>query len=463
MANDDLTAASSRPLWWDGLDQLTRPRQTVTRDLDVDVLIVGAGYTGLWAAYYLQELDPALRIAVVEREHVGFGASGRNGGFCYDGFAAGPERIEKLSDLDTAQRWAAVVRESVNVVGEVIAKHGIDCDYELTGTVEFCTNGGQLERARDDVTHARRYGWTEELLRMLTRDEALEIARASGVSGAMWSALSAPIHPARLVHGLADIVEQRGAKIYERSAAAQIGEGVVEVNDCFVSAQMVVLATEGYTAELPGLKRRLAPLYSLMIATEPLDHGLWDEIGLGGRQTFGDMRHLVIYGQRTADGRIAFGGRGAPYDFGSRVRRNADFEPAAFEPVRNALLELFPQLGDATITHRWGGVLGVSRQWLPTVGVDRPTQTAWAGGYVGSGVAASNLAGRTLASLILDTESDLTTFPWVNRRVRSWEPEPLRWLGINAALRVMRRADDVERKTGKPARSAEALWKLATK
>ncbi len=460
MGIEAFAAAKPRPLWWDAVD-VGPTRASLTQDIDVDVLIVGAGFTGLWTAFFLQEADPALSIAVAERDHVGFGASGRNGGFCYDGFAAGPQRIEDMSDADTARRWAAALRDSVGVVGDITKNHGIDCDYTLSGTVEFCRNGGQLTRARHDVALSHHYGWTADDVRMLSAEEALEIGRAAGVSGAMWSRLTASIHPAKLVHGLAAVVESRGTTIYEQSPVAAVEAGRATIAGHTVTAGLIVRATEGYTPELPGHKRRLAPLYSLMIATEPLSDRHWDEIGLAGRESFGDMRHLVVYGQRTADGRIAFGGRGAPYDFGSKVRRNADFDETAFMPVRAALLEIFPQLQDVAISHRWGGVLGVSRQWMPTVGFDREAQFAWSGGYVGSGVAATNLAGRTLAALITNTDdAGLIRFPWVNHRVRQWEPEPFRWLGINAALGVMSRADRVEARTDKPAKSADLLWRL---
>lgn len=455
-----LAVASTTPLWWDTAGHATRSRPPLDQDLDVDVLVVGAGYTGLWTAFFLQELQPDITIAIVDQEHVGFGASGRNGGFCYDGFAVGPERIEEMSDLSTAQNWAAAVRESVEVIGDVTKHHGIECDFEMTGTIEFLRNGGQLDRAAADVELSRRYGWTDKQVRLLSVAETLEIGRAAGVRGGMWSSLSAPIHPAKLVHGLAVVVESRGATIYEKSGVEDLSDGAATVNSVTAKSSVIVMATEGYTAEMAGHKRRLAPLYSLMIATEPLGQERWDEIGLAGRESFGDFRHLVIYGQRTADGRIAFGGRGAPYDFGSRVRRNADFDADAFEPVHDALLEVFPQLADVAITHRWGGVLGVARNWLPTVGLDRSTGLAWAGGYVGSGVAASSLAGRTLAALISGEASQLTRFPWVNHRTRSWEPEPLRWFGINAALAVMRRADRIEAAVDKPAWSADWLWRM---
>ena len=159
-------------------------------------------------------------------------------------------------------------------------------------------------------------------------------------------------------------------------------------------------ATEGYTPRLPGLERDIVPVYSLMIATEPLPEATWAEIGLAERETFADFRHLIIYGQRTADGRLVFGGRGAPYHFGSRISPASDFVPSVFAALRTALVELFPVLADAAITHSWGGPLGLARDWHASVGLDVDTGLAWAGGYVGDGVSTTNLAGRTLADLI---------------------------------------------------------------
>ncbi len=445
-------------MWWEDIE--TTQRSALAQDLDVDVAIVGGGYTGLWTAFALEEADPDLRVAILEREHVGFGASGRNGGFCYDGFAAGPERIEAMSDLATARDWGAALRETIDIIGEATKKHAIACDFHQGGTIEFLTNGGQLERAHEDVAAAHHYGWTEDDLKILSAPETLEIGRAADVLGGMLSPKAASIQPAKLAHGLADLVEDWGVRIYENTPVMAIEPGVAITAGGRVKAPVIVRATEGYTAELPGHKRRLAPLYSLMIATEPLSEPLWDEIGLADMETFGDLRHLVTYGQRTAGGRIAFGGRGAPYDYGSRVRRNAEFEVEAFTMVRAGLLKIFPQLENTAITHRWGGVLGVTRNWIPTAGLDRETGLAWAGGYVGSGVAVANLAGRTLADLIRGKETRLTRFPWVNHHVRKWEPEPFRWLGINGALQVMKRADVVEDRRGKAAATADWLWRI---
>jgi glycine/D-amino acid oxidase-like deaminating enzyme len=187
-----------------------------------------------------------------------------------------------------------------------------------------------------------------------------------------------------------------------------------------------------------------------MIATEPLPDDAWAEIGLADRQTFGDFRNLIIYGQRTADGRIAFGGRGAPYHFGSRIRQGYDVDDGVHTELARALAELFPVLADVELTHRWGGPLGVSRDWRPSVAIDRGEGLAVAGGYVGDGVATAQLAGRTLAELVVGVDTERTALPWVQHRWRKWEPEPLRWIGINAGLAMAKAADRQEGRRGGP-------------
>jgi glycine/D-amino acid oxidase-like deaminating enzyme len=456
-----LTTAAPTPFWWDGLDFAFGTRPALSDNLSVDVAIVGGGYTGLWTAYELAAADPTLSIAVLEKSHLGFGASGRNGGWCYDGFSAGLDRVESLSDLDTAKRFGRVLRETVDEVGKAIEVEGIECDLHKGGSVEFLRNGGQLARAHHEVETAHRYGATTQDTRVLSAAEASEVGRAGNLHGGLWSSHTAVLQPAKLALGLAAAVERRGVRIFENSPVVGIEPKRVTVaGGATVSASVVVRATEGYTADLAGYHRRIAPVYSIMVATEPLPAELWNEIGLADRQTFGDFRHTVIYGQRTADDRIAFGGRATPYTYGSRIRTNAEFPAEAFAPVCTALHEVFPQTAGVAITHRWGGVLGAPRTWLPTVGLDRRTGLAWAGGYVGAGVGPTNLAGRTLADLITEQHTDLTSFPWVNRTVRSWEPEPLRWLGIQAAYRIMLSADRFENRTHRPAKRADLVWRV---
>ena len=252
----------------------------------------------------------------------------------------------------------------------------------------------------------------------------------------------------------------RGVVLHERSPVLSIAPGVVRTPRGSVRAPYVVRATEGFTPRLPGLERAVVPVYSLIIASEPLSPDVWDEIGLARRETFSDHRHLIIYGQRTADDRLVFGGRGAPYHLSSRISPAFDREPRVFAALHATLLDLFPVLRGVRFTHAWGGPLGIPRDWCASVGLDRATGLAWAGGYVGDGVSTTNLAGRTLCDLILSRSSDLTALPWVGHRSRAWEPEPLRWLGINAGLRGMTLADAEETLTGRPSLVARLLAPL---
>jgi glycine/D-amino acid oxidase-like deaminating enzyme len=455
-------ATSSRPeriLWNESGDQ-PRHRPPLERDLDVDVAIVGGGYTGLWTAYYLSRSDPNMRIAVIDQAHVGFGASGRNGGWCSAIFPVGPRKLARMHGYEQATALRVAMEQAVDEVGAVAVAEGMEIEFAKGGCMDLARNPAQLTRARGDVESARGYGIEEEDLRLLSGDEARSIAGAQGVLGAIYTPHCAALHPGRLVRQLAERVERAGVAIYEQTTARSLAPQMVLTDHGRIRAELIVRATEGYTARLPGSRRALLPIYSLMIATEPLADSAWDEIGLSGRETFTDHRHLRIYGQRTADGRLAFGGRGAPYHFGSAIRPAFDTDARIHEGLASLLAELFPVVAGRTITHAWGGPLAIARDWHPSVGLDRATGIAWAGGYVGDGVATTNLAGRTLSDLILGRKSDLTALPWVNHRSRRWEPEPLRWLGVNAGLQLVATADREEARTGKPARSARTLARV---
>jgi glycine/D-amino acid oxidase-like deaminating enzyme len=441
-------------LWHDTVPGTLTPGQPLRGDAEADVAIVGAGFTGLWTAYYLARADPGLRIVVCEREIAGFGASGRNGGWCSALFPTSLAKLERMAGRARAIAMQRAMHGAVDEVGAVAAAEGIDCHYAKGGTVMLARSPVQLERARAEVTEAREYGFGEDDLRLLTAAEARAMAGATDVLGGTYTPHCAAIHPARLARGLADAVRRAGVQLHERTPVLAIEPGRVKTAAGTVTARYVVRATEGYTPQLPGLDRAIAPVYSLMIATAPLPESAWEQIGLAGRPTFGDLRHLIIYGQRTADGRLAFGGRGAPYHLGSAVRPAFDRVPAVFAALQRTLGELFPAARDAEITHRWGGPLGIARDWCASAGLDRETGLGWAGGYVGDGVSTTNLAGRTLADLITGTDSELVRLPWVDHRSPRWEPEPLRWLGLNAGLRVMDVADREEARTGRPSRAA---------
>ena len=441
-------------LWFDQLDEPLTPRPALAGDLDVDVAIVGAGFTGLWTAYYLQALDPGVSIALVEAEIAGFGASGRNGGWCSALFPVSASTLAREVGKGAAVAQYAAMRESVQEVARVAAVDGLAADLAVGGTVLVARSTAQLARARQEVAESDEYDLGTALL---DADATRARLAATGVLGGTYTPHCAALQPAALARGLARLVEARGARIAERTPATALEAHAVHTRRGTVRAQYVVRATEAYTARLPGHRRELAPVYSLIVATEPLPDSTWDAIGLGERETFSELRNLIVYGQRSADGRLVFGGRGAPYHYASRIRPAYDRAPAVFAALQQTVVELFPVLRGVSITHRWGGPLGIARDWHASVGLDRSNGLAWAGGYVGDGVAASNLAGRTLADLITGRDTALTRLPWVGHRSRRWEPEPLRWLGANAGLRAMTWADAAERRHGRPSRMASVV------
>jgi len=343
---------------------------------------------------------------------------------------------------------------------EVITQEGIDARAHKGGMVSVARSASQWSRARAEVAAAREWGRGEDDLRLLDADEARSRLAATGVRGATFTPDCAALHPARLVRGLARAVERRGGLIFEGTRVRGLAPRRAVTDRGTVTADVVVRATEGYTVSLEGMRRDVVPVYSLIVATEPLPDSVWEQIGLRDRETFTDLRNLIVYGQRTTDGRLVFGGRGAPYHFGSSIRPGHDREQRVFAMLHATLVDMFPALTAARFTHAWGGALGIARDWVASVGLDRETGIAWAGGYVGDGVGTTNLAGRTLRDLVLGRTTELTALPWVGHRSPRWEPEPLRWLGVNAGLQAMTLADAEERVTGRPSMIARAVSPL---
>ena len=446
-------------LWHETCGDDWRPRDGLDGDTVVDVAMVGAGYTGLWTAYWLTELAPRIRIAIVEQEVAGFGASGRNGGFCSALFPTSLRRLAKGSTREAAVALQRTMNDAVGHIGEIAKREGIDCDFQHGGYLSVARNRAQLARVRSSVAELRSWGFGAEHVQELSAAEVAERVRMSDALGGLFTPNCAAVHPAKLVRGLAECVERRGVKIYEGTRAATIAPRIVATDRGTVHADVVIRATEGYTADLEGAHRDIVPMYSLMVATEPLDPVLWEQIGLAERTTFSDGRHLRIYGQRTADGRFAFGGRGAPYHYGSRISPDFDTDARVHEMLRRILTDLFPVIRDVAFTHAWGGSLGIPRDWYPSVTYDKATGLGSAGGYVGDGVSTAEVAGRTLAHLVSGQSSELTSLPWVGHDSPRWEPEPLRWVAVNTVTALFATADVTERRTGRPSRAAKTFWR----
>jgi glycine/D-amino acid oxidase-like deaminating enzyme len=438
-------------------DEERASRPPLRGDLATDVAIIGAGYTGLWTALALVRAEPTLRVVVCEAEVAGFGASGRNGGWCSSFFAGSRDATAHRAGREGVIAMQRAMFATVDEIESVIETEQIGCDWARGGTIDVATRPAHLVRLRRELEELRAYGFGDGDYRWLEPDESRAVIGCTPNLGALFSSHCAAIHPAKLARGLARLVERLGVTIYEGTRVTAIEPGRLRTTHGDVRADIVVRATEAFTPALPGKERALVPIYSLMIATEPLPASFWDAAGLADRPTFTDARHMVIYGQRTADDRIAFGGRGAPYHFGSRVRPAYDVNKRVFTALHNTLRELFPALGGAEITHHWGGAVAVPRDWYPSVGFDPATRIAWAGGYVGDGVSTTNLAGRTIADLALGRDTELVRLPWVGHRSPRWEPEPLRWLGVNGARMLVDSIDRAEARGREPKRRLRAF------
>jgi glycine/D-amino acid oxidase-like deaminating enzyme len=438
--------------WWRSIGGPPPRRPSLAGSAQADVAIVGAGFTGLWTAYYLKRARPDLRIVVLERETAGFGASGRNGGWV-SGFFSGPGRVYARRGGDAGVR--RLRRAMVDTVGEIVDvlnEHAIDADLVHNGQLSVAVNSAQLQRLREEIAAARVDGLDEGDLRELSSSELSARLSVAGALGASFSPHVARAHPAKLVLGLARVVEGMGVEIYESTSVREIRPREAITDAGVVQAPWVVRATEGYTSSLRGLRRMLVPMNSSMVVTEPLDPGVWEQIGWQSSELLSDAAHVYVYLQRTADGRIAIGGRGVPYRYGSRDDGSGATAANTVRSLHDQLAAMFPALRGIGLEHAWSGVLGVPRDWCVSVDADPSSGMAWAGGYVGEGVAAANLAARTLRDLILGEPTELTWLPWVGRRPRRWEPEPLRWAAIHGVYALYRQADRLERDGARPSR-----------
>ena len=426
-------------LWMDQLDEPLLARPALAEDLDVDVAIIGAGYTGLWTAYYLKLQAPGLKIAIIEAQTAGFGASGRNGGWLM-GNLLGEDRL--LADLSPVQRRASydLLHNIPDEVEIVLEREGIACDYRKGGVLYCAARYPEQETSlRQYLDSLYKQGLNENDYRWLNPGQLAQQIRIAKPYGGIYAPHVATLHPAKLVRGLARTVERMGVRIYENSPVTHWQAGSLRTAQASVRSRWVVPAVEGYSVTLPPLGRYQLPVQSLIVATEPLSAAIWDEIGLSNGQAFSESSRQVTYGQRTADNRLIFGARGG-YQFAGKLRHDFNLTRSEIELRRYLFGELFPQLKNVQITHGWGGNLGMSRRFKPHMLCDHASGIALSGGYGGEGVGASNLGGRTLADLILQRDTELVHQPWVIPRrgldaLRAWEPEPCRWLGYNAIIR----------------------------
>lgn len=428
--------------WWQQIGGAPAPRPALPGGITVDVAIVGAGFTGLWSAYYLKRTRPDLRIVILEQRFAGYGASGRNGGWLTNSVTGGREQYVPTHGRAAADEFQRQMNRTVAEVMRVAAAEGIDADIKPGG--EFTVAYTPAQEARLTEFVAAEQTWQYADVEFLTGEAAQATINVSGTLAAAWHPYAARIQPAKLVSGLAAVVQELGVEIYEQTTVKEIAAGTVVTDHGTVRADRIVRATEGFTANLKGLHRLWLPMNSSLIATEPLPSQVWDELVWNRGEVLGDVAHVYMYAQRTADDRIAIGGRGVPYKWGSATDTDGRTPEVTVRTLSEILHRFFPATANAKIDHVWSGVLGVPRDWAATVGLDHKTGIAWGGGYVGTGVATTNLAGRTITDLILGEDTEITRLPWVNHRVRKWEPEPLRWIATHGLYAVYGAADRAE-------------------
>ncbi|TAN35105.1 FAD-dependent oxidoreductase [bacterium] len=428
------------------------PRPPLDGSIRADVAILGAGFTGLWTAIELLRREPGLKVVILEREIAGFGASGRNGGWCTADLNASLTLLTRRFGAAGARAVQQAMYGAVDEVGRAAAEEGIDADFDKAGVLMLARGRHQVpavEAAYREYAEAG-FGDRYQLLDQAACAERVAVDRAEA---GLYSADGAVVHPGKLVRGLAEAVERRGGIIHEKTAVTRYTTGArpsLVTDRGTVSADVVVLAGEAYLTELPPLHRRLLPIYSLIVMTEPVSDSQLAEIGWRRRLCLASMRLTIDYLSRTQDGRILFGGRGAPYNFGSAIKPQTERHAPTHAMLRSMFADWFPSLASVPFSHAWGGVLGMPRDWIPSFSYDRGQGVAIAGGYTGHGVATSNLAGRVLADLITGRRTELTELPLVGHRSPTWEPEPIRWLGARIVQTGLARVDGRAERSDRP-------------
>ncbi|WP_304451835.1 FAD-binding oxidoreductase [Nocardiopsis sp. YSL2] len=416
-----------------------------------DLVVVGGGLTGLWAAYQAAVEDPDRTITVLEAEHVGYGASGRNGGWMstlLPGNRAVYARAARARGLDGVAEVSAFQRRMNATIDDtlrVLAEEGIDADQHQGGHLQIATTPAALRRLERAHAAHLAHGYRASELDLLDADRVAERVAVAPALGGLHYRPTARVDPAKLIRGLARVVERRGVRVLEGTRVTRVGAGGVTTTRGDVRATTVLCCLEAHSVQVegdvPGLGRReVIPVNSSMIVTAPLPDAVWERIGWDGRECLGDAAHTFVYAQRTEDGRIAIGGRGTPYAYASGTPGPGVVDARTVRTLRDRLRFFFPGV-DLTVDHAWRGAIGVTRDWCAGVFFDPRTRVGVVRGFAGHGVTATRLAARTLLDRAAGRDTPLTRLPWNDHDSGRWEPEPLRWVGVHAMYRLFGVAD----------------------
>lgn len=432
--------------WMSGLPTQAPRKSSEPLPRSTDLAIVGGGYTGLWAAYFYKKHNPDKNVTILEAEHVAYGASGRNGGWVSSLVPGNRARFAAHSPRGK-DASVALQREFIDSVPEILKTlnhEGIEADQSLSGMLSAAHTAAGLNRLKSKRDTDLDYGYCEDEVIALSRDEFRDHIRIDDVHGGLYYPDVACVNPAKLAFGLAEVVQRMGVRIIENSRVTQVQANDVWIGSERVVADSIFVCTEAYSGPLIG-NRRLIPINSSVIASQPLPAEAWGKIGWSQRFCLNDSAHTFIYAQRTADDRIAIGGRGSPYKFASGTGGEGTTSSATVEQLLSKLRSFFPGV-EFQADYAWSGVLGVTRDWNGSVAFDRSTQIGHSLGYAGHGVTSAFVGGRTLAELASGLDSPRTELPWVGYTSPRWEPEPIRWAGIHGMYSLFGVADKWEEK-----------------
>lgn len=432
---------SSRSFWLEADPYSAGP--SLAGDVAVDIAIIGGGFTGLWTAHFLLRAQPSLKIAVIESEVVGYGASGRNGGFAMTLLSRSLHDLVEAFGAEPARAAHDAVARSIDAIGQFCAEYGVKCDYDKSGFIGVATDESQVARIEADRRAAEALGIPD--IRYIPGDELRRQIQSPLYRCGLEEKTCALINPAKLVRGIARVVRQQSGIIYEQTPVERIERDGTKMKVCTkqgtVHADKVVLATNAYSVHFPEFRRLLIPLYSYIVLTQPLSEGEWASVGWQGRQGLEDKRTYIHYFRPTADGRILMGGEDAPYYYGSSVDPRHDRNPHVFATLQRDLRTIYPQLKNVRFTHQWGGPVAVTTRFVPTFGSLEGGHVHYGFGYSGHGVAPTHLGGQILRDLVLERQSELTQLCFVRAKALPFPAEPLRYLAVNLARRSLLKQD----------------------
>ena len=422
---------------WQGKQNINY-RKPISKNDSFDVVIIGAGFSGLWSAFHLKQFQPNLKIAVLEKEYVGFGASGRNGGWASAEYPTSSNRLIKENGLESYKNLRTAITKSIDEIGEIAKSNNWQIDYAKGGALVFARGNAQLIRISKEI---------DEEHQLLNKSQTTQLLNIPSALGSVFTPHCAALNPFKLVRALADHLEKLGVMIYEQSSVSEIRDKQVEVNGFNVNCTFSIRATEAFTLR-KWMGNRQIPIYSLMVATEPLSNEVIKEIRNTQRATFQEACHLITYAQITSDNRLALGGRGVRYKLFSRLSERSEIDNRMHSALERRARSWFPQIANTKFEYRWGGAVALTRRWQAYLNFDHATGRAEIGGYVGDGVTLSYLVAKTLAEKMSNVKT--ANLPFIDQRIGRWEPEPIRYLAVNAGFKATVLADYEEKITKRP-------------